>query len=82
MSGGFFLRSTKYKRMENFQVTSEVPFAFYCDSMTFGSSVLNIMPVQSVINIIIIFITFAQNIYNYIPETSHVSGVHSVATSL
>jgi len=54
MSDGFLFHSTKYKRMENFQVTSEVPFAFYCDSVTFGSSVLNIMPVQSIINIIII----------------------------
>jgi len=82
MSDGFFFRSTKYKRMENFQVTSEVPFVFYCDSKKFGSSVLNIMPVQSIINNIIIFITLAQDIYNYIPETSHVSGVHSVATVL
>jgi len=68
--------------MENFQVTSEVPFVFYCDSMKFGSSVLNIMPVQSIINNIIIFITFAQDIYNHVPETSHVSGVHSVAIVL
>ena len=68
--------------MGNFRVTSEVPFVFYCDSTKFGSSVLNITPVQSIINNIIIFITFAHDIYNYIPETSHVSGVHSVATVL
>jgi hypothetical protein len=35
-----------------------------------------------IIIIIIILVTFMQVIYNYIPETSHVSGVYSVAAVL
>jgi hypothetical protein len=35
-----------------------------------------------IINIIILVITFMQDIYNYIPETNHVSGVYSVAAVL
>jgi len=34
------------------------------------------------INIIILVITFMQGIYNYIPETNHVSRVYSVAAVL
>ena len=35
-----------------------------------------------IIIIIIVFITLMQGIYNYIPETNHVSRVHSVASAL
>ena len=35
-----------------------------------------------VIIIIILFITFVEGIYNYIPETNHVTRVHSVAAIL
>jgi len=35
-----------------------------------------------IIIIIILVITFMQDIYNYIPETNHVSSVHSVAAVL
>ena len=38
--------------------------------------------VYSIIIIIILFITFMQSIYNYIPETNHVSRVYSVAAAL
>jgi hypothetical protein len=32
--------------------------------------------------IIILFITFMQGIYKYVPETNHTSGVYSVAAVL
>ena len=35
-----------------------------------------------IITITIIIITFMQGIYNYIPETNHVSSAHSVAAVL
>jgi heme/copper-type cytochrome/quinol oxidase subunit 2 len=35
-----------------------------------------------IIIIIILFITFMQDMYNYIPETNHVSRVYSVAVVL
>ena len=37
---------------------------------------------KPIINIIILVIVFMQGIYNYIPETTHVSTVHSVAAVL
>jgi hypothetical protein len=40
------------------------------------------MTMTMIIIIIILVITFIQGIYNYIPETNHVSRVYSVAAAL
>ena len=37
---------------------------------------------QLIIIIIIIIITFIQDIYNYIPETNHISGIYNFASVL
>jgi hypothetical protein len=37
---------------------------------------------SQLIIIIIIIITFMQDIYNYIPETSHISGIYNFASVL
>jgi hypothetical protein len=60
--------------------------AVFCSSLTswFPGMLLKfIIIIIIIITIIIIFvITFMQDIYNYIPETSHVSRVYSVAAVL
>jgi hypothetical protein len=42
--------------------------------------IIIIIIITIIIIIIIIIATFMQGIYNYIPETNHVSRVYSVAT--
>ena len=67
--------SANYVSRSNFGCFSHVSYACTYSEIRFQHSIIIII----IIIIIILGITFMQGIYNYIPETHHVSKVYCVA---